>query len=237
MLTLLAYVVLTIFLLGFLSRIIIYARAPAPLKIATTPAPTTLPGVAWRLFTEVVFFNSLFKSDKLAWAGGLAFHGAMAVVLIRHLRYFVDPLPAWVGPLQIFGIVAGIVMAAALAFLLLRRFVFERVKYISSKADHLFLVLLLAIAGSGLLMDFCVRPNIVDIKTRMMSMWSAMTGLPPLNSAGDVIFLLHILLVGLLLVIFPFSKLMHAGGIFFSPTRNQVDNPREKKHVTPWAEP
>ncbi|MBF0416771.1 MAG: respiratory nitrate reductase subunit gamma [Magnetococcales bacterium] len=235
MLTFLAYIVLTIFVLGFLSRIFVYARSPAPLKIATTPAPTTVSGVAWRLFTEVVFFNSLFKSDKLAWAGGLAFHGAMAVVLIRHLRYFCDPLPAFVAPLQIFGIVAGIVMAGALAFLLLRRLVFERVKYISSKADYLFLVLLLAIAGSGLLMDFALRPSIVDIKSHMLSMWRSVTGLPPIGSAGDVMFLLHLLLVGLLLVVFPFSKLMHAGGIFFSPTRNQVDNPREKKHVTPWA--
>ncbi|GAB0056562.1 [DsrC]-trisulfide reductase subunit M [Candidatus Magnetaquicoccaceae bacterium FCR-1] len=237
MLTFLAYIVLAIFVLGFASRIFVYARSPAPLKIATTPAPTTLPGVAWRLCTEVFFFNSLFKSDKLAWAGGLAFHGAMAVVLIRHLRYFVDPLPAFVGPLQIFGIVAGIVMAGALAFLLLRRLVFQRVKHISSKADYLFLALLLAIAGSGLLMDFALRPNIVAIKSHLLTMWSSVTGLPPLNSAGDVMFLLHLLLVGLLLVVFPFSKLMHAGGIFFSPTRNQVDNPREKKHVNPWAEP
>ncbi|MBF0340866.1 MAG: respiratory nitrate reductase subunit gamma [Magnetococcales bacterium] len=236
MLTFLVYIVLTIFLLGFLSRLFVYARSPAPLKIATTPAPVTRLGVAWRLLTELLFFNSLFKADKLAWAGGLAFHGAMAVVLFRHLRYFIDPIPAFFGPLQIIGIVAGIAMAAALGFLLLRRLVFERVRYISSQADYGVLFLLLAIAMSGLLMDFVLRPNIVAIKTNLMSMWSTVTGLPPLNSAGDVVFLLHLLLVAGLLVIFPFSKLMHAGGLFFSPTRNQVDNPREKKHVNPWAE-
>ncbi|MBF0272754.1 MAG: respiratory nitrate reductase subunit gamma [Magnetococcales bacterium] len=235
MLTFLAYFVATIFLIGFLSRIFVYARSPAPLKIPTTPAPTTRLGVIWRLVTEVVFFNSLFKSDKLAWAGGLAFHATLAVVLIRHARYFVDPMPAFVGPLQIIGIVAGVVMAAALAFLLLRRLVFERVRYISSRADYGILFLLLGIAFSGLLMDFVLRPNIVAIKTQLMTMWSSVTGLPPVNSAGDVMFLLHLLLVGALLVIFPFSKLMHAGGLFFSPTRNQVDNPREKRHVAPWA--
>lgn len=237
MLTFLAYIVVTIFLFGFLSRIIAYARSPAPLKIPTTPAPTTRLGVVWRLFTEVVFFNSLFKGDKLAWAGGIAFHGAMAVVLIRHIRYFVDPVPAFFGPLQIIGIVAGIAMAAALAFLLLRRLVFERVRYISSRADYLILALLLGIALTGLLMDFVLRPNIVAIKSHLMAMWGSVTGLPPLGSAGDVMFLLHLLLVGVLLVIFPFSKLMHAGGLFFSPTRNQVDNPRERRHVNPWAQP
>ncbi|MBF0614494.1 MAG: nitrate reductase [Magnetococcales bacterium] len=237
MLTVLAYIVVIIFLVGFLSRLVIYARSPAPLKIATTPAPTTRLGVVWRLVTEVIFFNSLFKGDKLAWAGGLAFHGALAVVLIRHIRYFVDPVPAFFGPLQIIGIVAGVVMAGALGFLLLRRLLIDRVKYISSPADYLFLILLLAIAGTGLLMDFALRPNIVAIKANLMAMWSSVTGLPPLNSAGDVMFLLHLLLVAVLFVIFPFSKLMHAGGLFFSPTRNQVDNPREQKHVNPWAEP
>jgi hypothetical protein len=37
------------------------------------------------------------------------------------------------------------------------------------------------------------------------------------------------------MIIFPYSKLLHAPGLFFSPTRNQVDNPREKRHVAPWA--
>jgi hypothetical protein len=38
-----------------------------------------------------------------------------------------------------------------------------------------------------------------------------------------------------LMIIFPISKLMHAPGVFFSPTRNQVDNSREKRHLAPWA--
>jgi nitrate reductase gamma subunit len=47
--------------------------------------------------------------------------------------------------------------------------------------------------------------------------------------------LIHLLLVILLMIIFPFSKLLHAPGIFFSPSRNQVDNAREKRHLAPWA--
>lgn len=236
MLTFLAYLVLGIFVFGFVSRIVRYARTPAPLKIATTPAPVTLTGVVWRMLTEVVLFNSLFKGDKLAWAGGIAFHGALVVVLIRHIRYFVENLHPYFAYVQILGILAGLVMAAALAFLLLRRMVFERVRYISSKADYLILLLLLAISGSGLLMDFVLRPDIKTIKDTMLGLWTSMTGFPVVHGPADLVFLLHLVLVGVLLVIFPYSKLMHAGGIFFSPTRNQVDNPRECKHVNPWAE-
>jgi hypothetical protein len=37
------------------------------------------------------------------------------------------------------------------------------------------------------------------------------------------------------MLVFPFSKLLHAPGVFFSPTRNQTDNPRSVRHVAPWA--
>ena len=47
----------------------------------------------------------------------------------------------------------------------------------------------------------------------------------------DPMLLLHLLLVAILMIIFPFSKLLHAPGVFFSPTRNQVDNAREKRHM------
>lgn len=235
MLTLLAYLIVGIFVLGFSHRIWVYARTPAPLKIPTTPAPTTTLGVGWRLFTEVVFFNSLFKGDKWAWVGSFAFHGALVFVLIRHLRYFVDPLPAFFAHVQIVGILAGIAMVGGLGLLFLRRLIIDRVRYISSPADYLMLLLLLGIGMSGLLMQFFFRPDIVHIKSAMMGMWSSAQVIPWAGMPGDLLFVVHLLLVAALMVIFPYSKLMHMGGIFFSPTRYQVDNPREKKHVNPWA--
>jgi hypothetical protein len=55
---------------GIAYRVYEYARTPAPLKIPTTPAPTTSGGVAFRMFREVVFFESLFKSNLWIWALG-----------------------------------------------------------------------------------------------------------------------------------------------------------------------
>ncbi|MGN7611687.1 respiratory nitrate reductase subunit gamma [Magnetococcales bacterium HHB-1] len=233
MLSTLSYLVLIIFAIGFVWRIVLYFRAPAPLKIPTTPAPVTKTGVAWRMFTEVAFFNSLFKGNKWTWIGGYAFHIAMLLVLIRHLRYFCDPLPPIFAQYQIIGIIAGIVMVGALLFLLVRRYWVERTRHISSTADYLMLLLLIGIGGSGLLMKFteAARPDIIEIKKAMMS-WVSLQGF---ETPSDLMFIIHFVLVLILLAIFPFSKLMHAGGIFFSPTRNQVDNPREEKHVNPWS--
>jgi nitrate reductase gamma subunit len=52
---------------------------------------------------------------------------------------------------------------------------------------------------------------------------------------SDALLLLHLSLVATLLVVFPYSKLLHAPGVFFSPTRNQKDNPREQRHLSAWA--
>ncbi|OSM00429.1 respiratory nitrate reductase subunit gamma [Magnetofaba australis] len=231
LLSLLAYAALIIFIVGFAYRIYVYNRTPAPLKIPTTPAPLTKQGVAWRLFTEVAFFNSLFKSNKWTWLFGYAFHVALAVVTIRHLRYFFD-LPQFFGPLQILGVLAGFVMVGALGMLFVRRLVVDRYRHISSKADYLMLVLLMAIGLSGLTMQFFARPDIVGIKDAMVT-WTRFGGI--FDIPGDPVFIMHFIGVLVLMLIFPFSKLMHAGGIFFSPTRNQTDTPREERHVNPWA--
>jgi nitrate reductase gamma subunit len=235
-----------IFVVGLLYRIFRYATTPAPLKIPTTPAPLSRKGVVSRLFWEVVFFRSLFKSAKWVWLFGWIFHLALFVVLLRHLRYFIDPVWAPIELIQPFGIYAGFVMLVGILALWLRRFLVSRVRYVSAVSDHLILVLLIAIVGSGMLMKYAIHTDIVALKTFMLGImyfsWVALPG----DSAGEtlnVALLIHLFLVAVLLLIFPFSKLMHAPGLFFCPTRNQVDNPRAEpglrshgsRHVARWA--
>ncbi len=211
-----------------------YWNTPAPLKIPTTPAPVTQGGVVWRMFREVVFFQSLFRSNKTLWLFAFLFHISLWLVLIRHTRYFME-MGAVLTFLQPFGKYAGFTMVLGLAGLWARRFLVDRVRYISAPSDHLMLALLIAIGGSGLLMTFVTHTDVTQVKAFFgglltFGFFGDAGGLP-----ADPIVLVHLLLVALLMIIFPISKLMHAPGIFFSPTRNQVDNPREKRHVSGWA--
>jgi nitrate reductase gamma subunit len=216
---------------GLAHRIYVYARVPAPLKIPTTPAPTTSSGVALRLLREVLLFESLFKSNLWTWACGWLFHAGLALVLLRHLRYFIEPVWGWVAWLQPFGIYGGFAMAAGLAGLWLRRFTVARVRFISTPSDHLMLALLLAIAASGLAIKFVAHTDIVAVKAFFLGLMLA--DWQPLPADG--LLYLHLGLVAVLMLIFPFSKLLHAPGVFFSPTRNQVDDPRETRHLAAWA--
>jgi len=216
---------------GVVRKIIIYARTPAPLKIPVTPAPTTKAGVVWRMTKEVTVFQSLFKASKWTWLFGWMFHVALALVLFRHLRYFQEPVWTIVALMQPVGQYAGFAMLAGLAGLWARRFLVDRVRYISSLSDHLMLALLVAIGLSGLAIKYLAHTDIVALKTWMLGLMYF--DLQPLPS--DIFVLLHLGLVIILMVIFPISKLLHVPGLFFMPTRNQVDNPREVRHTAGWT--
>ncbi len=226
------FYVATITLIGGLAyRIRLYWRTPAPLIITTTPAPTTQTGVVFRLAREVVLFESLFKANKWIWVFGWVFHFALLIVLLRHLRYFINPVPDVLAMMQPFGVYAGFAMVAGLAGLWARRFLVPRVRYISAPSDHLMLALLMAIGLSGLAMKFIAHTDIVAVKSFFIGLMTfSWEPLP-----ADPMLLVHLSLVLALMIIFPFSKLLHGVGLFFSPTRNQVDNPREKRHLAPWA--
>lgn len=228
---LLFYIATAILVGGLAFRIWEYTTTPAPLKIPTTPAPTTRRGVLLRLAREVVLFESLFKANKWIWLFGWVFHAALLLVLLRHLRYFTQPVWGWVELVQPFGVYAGFAMVAGLLGLWARRVLVPRVRYISAPSDHLMLALLIGIAVSGLLMKYVARTDIVAVKSFFLGLmvfdWQPMP--------ADPVLLAHLGLVAALMIIFPFSKLLHAPGLFFSPTRNQVDNPRERRHLANWA--
>lgn len=225
------YFAAIVFFGGVAFRIYEYIRTPAPLLIPTTPAPTTNSGVVMRMAREVVLFESLFKSNKWIWLFGWLFHVGLALVLLRHVRYFQEPVWFWVEFLQPFGKYASFMMIAGLAGLWARRFLVDRVRYISTPSDHLMLALLIAIGMSGMSLTFVAHTDIVALKAFALGLLTFDWHPVPADGA----LLIHLALVALLMIIFPVSKLLHAPGIFFSPTRNQKDNPREVRHIAPWA--
>jgi len=226
------YAATIILIVGIALRIWKYAQTPAPLKIPTMPAPRTQTGVALRMFREVVFFESLFRSNKWTWIFGYLFHFGLLLVLLRHLRYFTEPVWFWVNWVQPFGKYAAFAMVAGLLGLWARRFLVDRVRYISTPSDHLMLALLVGIGMSGLGMAYLAHTDIVSVKAFFLGLMR----LSPQPLPNDPFLLVHLGLVATLMIIFPISKLMHAPGVFFSPTRNQTDSSREQRHIAPWAQ-
>ena len=267
------YAAFTIFLAGFCVRVLRWAWVPVPFHIPTTcgqqkslpwirPAKVDNPSSKWgvlaRMAAEILLFRSLFRNNrarmaekrlilgesKFLWLGALAFHWALLLILLRHLRLFIQPVPAWVnglerldGFLQIGApqlYISDVILLAALAYLLYRRFRDPAVRYISLFTDYFALFLLLAIAVSGVLMRYFVRVDVLSVKQFALSL----AAFRPVDlRALSPLFLAHLLLVCTLAAYLPFSKLMHMGGIFLSPTRNLANDSRRKRHINPWNYP
>ena len=218
----LLYVAFVVLVGGVVYRIAIYAMTPAPLRIPTMPAPRTKRGVALRMGREVALFASLFRGDKWAWIWSYLFHASLLLVLLQHLRYVFVPVPTWVVYESPFGSYAAFVLLISLAGLLGRRLMIARVRFVSAPSDYLMLVLLLVIAVTGAWMRFAAPVNIVGFKAFIQGVMAL--NLKPLPQSPLI--LIHVAAVGGLMLIFPFSKLLHAPGVFFSPTRNQADTSR-----------
>jgi nitrate reductase gamma subunit len=230
------YVAMIILVVGVTNKILQYKRVPAPLKIAVTPAPLTRTGVAYRFFTEVVLFNSLFRATKWTWIFSFMFHFSLFLAFLRHLRYAISPDSIF-WPLinnmviQSFGHYAGFTMVIGLLGLLARRIFVDRVRYISSLSDYLMLILILGIAATGLSIAYVAHTDVVQLKAFILGLflfdWQ--------NLPADTVLLAHLTMVLLLMIIFPVSKLIHLPGLFMAPTRYQIDNPREKRHLSSWG--
>jgi len=234
------YLSAAVFLFGMAWRVSTWLRAPVPLKIPLTPGPTTGLGIAGRLAGEVILFRSLFRADKSLWAAGWAFHLALVLLAIGHFGGLVCPgfSQAMLGlsateftrMAHITGGAIGIFAALPLLYLFARRILMERARYLSTFSDYFTLALLFLVIATGNWMRFVGDLDIVQAREFVAGLLTFRTAPPP----NDAAFTAHMLFVCALLVYIPFSKLMHLGGIFFSPTLNQPNNPRERHHVNPW---
>ncbi len=267
------YTAAAIFVVGFISKVIGWARSPVPFAIPTTCGqqkslpwikqakienPSTTLGVVIRMAFEVLAFRSLFRntkavmrdgkvsylSNKWLWGVALAFHYAFLVVVLRHMRLFLEPIPGFVlamtkvdGFLQ-FPVpefyTTTLVLLGAVTFLFARRVFTPQLRYISLLNDYFPLLLILAIGLSGFWLRHVQKIDVSAAKEMVMSLLALSP--KPAQSLGAV-FYAHLFFVSTLLAYFPFSKLMHMGGVFLSPTRNLTANTREVRHVNPWNHP
>jgi nitrate reductase gamma subunit len=220
------------FVAGLLWRLYGYLRTPMPLPHALTPAPTTEGGSVVRVLADVTLFPNLFKADKLLWSGAWIFHIALAAVLFRHLRYFTFPVPGIVLYMETVALFFGSLFGAAALFLFWRRLGLPRTLYISNIPDYFVLALLGLVAGTGLMVSYWLHVYIVDVKGFILGLMT----FHPVEVPHHPLFLLHLFFVLTLMIYFPFSKLLHAGGVFFSPSRHQPFDVqvRGKRHVNPF---
>jgi len=270
------YLAMMLFAGGFVYRVMQWAKSPVPFSIPTTcgqgvsldfikqnklECPTKTSEVVARMFLEIFLFRSLFRntkseihdgpkityeSSKWLWLFSLMFHYSFLVIVIRHMRLFIDPIPFWLSAIE--GVdsmlqigaptlyITDAVIIIGLLFLFGRRLINRHVRYISLINDYFPLVLIFSIVVTGILMRYFLRTDI-DITNIKNLAYGLVTLSPVIGTKIGAIFYIHLFLVSTLLIYFPYSKLMHMGGVFMSPTRNMANNSRSKRHINPWNDP
>jgi len=268
------YLAITFFFAGFAYRVLRWAQSPVPFNIPTTCGqqvsldwiksdkienPANNWTVAWRVLLEIFLFRSLFRNSSMQqagehrliyggsrwlWLGGLAFHWSLFIILIRHLRFFTEPVfqpSIWVstidGVLQLALpalFITDFIILIAVSYLLVRRLTSTRIRYISLASDYLALFLILAVVISGILMRSIFKIDLVAVKELAISV---ITFRPVVPAGIGLPFYIHLLLVCTLIAYFPFSKMMHSAGILLSPTRNLRNDSRRVRHINPWNRP
>ena len=268
------YAAIIAFIAGFIYRVLKWASSPVPFRIPTIcgqqkslpwikanniDSPYNRAGVITRMALEVLLFRSLFWNERVElkrahtllyrrnlylWLGGLAFHWSLLIILFRHLRFFLEPVPSVVVFVQVLdGIFQSIVpvlynsdviIVAALTYLFLRRVTDPQIRYISLPSDYFAILLLLSVGLSGILMRLFYKVDLVKVKGWLMGMLSFH---PTLPEGVGLLFYIHLFFVTLLVAYFPISKLMHMAGIFLSPTINLKNDSRMRRYTNPWNYP
>ncbi len=268
------YAAVVLFFGGLIHRIMSWASAPVPFRVPTTCGqerslawikqeklenPHNTLTVIGRMALEILFFRSLLRNtkaeliegnrlvyatDMALWLGALAMHWSFLLILVRHLRFFTNPVPFFVTFLEnadgFFEVglpamfITSAVFLVALAYLLYRRLALPQVRYISLVGDYFPLFLLLGIGISGVWLRHLAKTDVASIKEFALGLTSFA---PVVPESISPLFYGHLFLVSVLLAYFPFSKLVHMAGVFLSPTRNLANNNRAVRHVNPWDYP
>jgi len=268
------YAAVVLFIAGFIGRVMDWAASPVPFRIVTTcgqqksldwikPSaidnPSTTSGVIMRMVLEILLFRSLFRNtrveirqDRLSykwviwlWLYAMVFHYSIFIVVIRHLRFFTDPIPFFIPSIEkldgIFQIgapnlfISGALLLAAAILLLLRRILISKIRYISRTADFFPLFLIIGISGTGIWMRYFDKVDVVRIKDLAMGLATLHPHIP--EGGISPMFYVHLFLVSVLAACIPFGKLSHMAGVFLSPTRNLANNSRARRHINPWDYP
>jgi len=210
-----------------------------PLNINLAPAKATWKAVVGKIVAEVLLFISLIRNDKMLWAAAWVMHVcALIVIVASHLFGIIDATVEFYTPYTIPFSKIILYIAACFAFpliitlliLLIRRILTKKIRRISIPTDYVAIGLILTHVLSGTYMSFCTEIDMNDVAAWGMGLFT----FHPMIVEGSWIFAVHCTTCFTTLMYFPFSKLAHMAGIFFSMTRNMANTNRATRQMNPW---
>lgn len=187
--------------------------------------------------------SQMLRSKNMRWASNL-FHVGIIIVLLGHFFGLLTPHIFYdrfisAGNKQILAVVVGGIAGAfcwiGLVMLMWRRFTDDRISNTSNFSDKLVLVLLFIQLTLGMITIFTSAQHLDGLTMLNFAGWAQdITVLRPLQAAArieqaDLIYQLHMALGITLIMIFPFTRLIHiiSAPVWYFGRRYQIV--RQKK--------
>ena len=180
------YLVMLLFIASYIQKISLLLRKKD--ELPAVRSGITLP-VAASAAADILLFRRLFFSNAFLWFGEWLFHSCLALIMVRHLRFFLEPAPSCVAALQTPVVIAGYLLPLSLIYIFIGKLVIEKKSYIASSNFFLLLLLFLS-AISGLLMKIWFRTDLVGIKWFSLGMVT----FRPVEVPYSPLFVMHFLL-------------------------------------------
>jgi len=218
------YVAIAIFILGMIYRVYQWLGAPkARLKTGVFPKPDSGAARWGQVAVDSLTFPQALKADRTIWTFTILFHFALLGAFVGHLRLVHEftPLLNLLGPegMDQFALWSGGVMGGllivALVYYLLRRLT-SPYKEISVPEDFILLFLLILVVVMGDHMRFIGKIHAADYRIYFQSLLAFKPAFPKVlaDSSTKWALVFHILFANLLIIYFPFSKLVHVIATF-----------------------
>lgn len=190
------YLSIITFCANYIIKGTIWLRSEA-LNAAQPDSVMTFVIIGKSLF-DILLLRRLIVVNDVLWFGEWIFHVSFAFVILRHLRYFLNPVPQWIGSMQTIGIIAGYILSIALVYIVSMKLFIEKKKYVSSY-NFFLLALIFVMSITGLLMKNVYHPDVVAVKEFMLGMVTFRLSSAP----ASVLFLFHFIMVLILIIKLP----------------------------------
>jgi nitrate reductase gamma subunit len=196
---------------------------PVPAHLSLFPRPEGRFGRLADTLVDMFTMKGLLRVNRLLWVGGFIMHVGLLLLILGHIRVVTDFYFLWdwlrwgEEELHTFSLVAGLtagfLFMIPLFYLLLRRFG-GSVKWLSTPEDYFVLVLLVGVAITGMHMRMVLEVDQHAMREFMQGLYKF--SWKPVPESAGISFIWHFALVQLLMIYFPFGKLLHTIGSVFN---------------------
>ena len=229
----LVYVAVVVFIAGTIYRIYKWSKIrKSKVKLGMFPKPKST-GARWfKLGKDTLIFPQVLDVDVSMWIFVMLLHIGGIGIFFGHLRLFGDIAPMvnavgentmeqismWAGGTM------GIILLIAAVYFIVRRFK-SPYRDLSVPEDYLMLLLILLIILFGDHLRFFSDFHLAEYREYIDSLLAFSPSFPQAiaESGAKWVLVSHVLTANILLIYFPFSKLVHSiGGIVTNLVRSEV---------------